>query len=517
LKASMKLPVLEDYAFLSDLNSGEFFIIQRSGEIWRQDGSERWSVPSRKFENAFCNWKEILGDNCRWSWLKGWLPVLQIKNETEKQIRLLAKNDSLWIENENLVTAYPEKIKIPPAQFEEEIRKIDMFWNAWFSKGWMPPEIHPYIDSAWKSSFVQSRMAYSAKHPHYGAAYYGKCEHDGFPPTTLSMVSALLDYGHITYAQEILSYFLERYMLPDGNLDYYGTSVSELGGLLILCARMPYYEGGNDWLKDHLSYLTPLFHNLLRKRNPVSSQLVNGLIIGSPEADQRKDCGAFFHNNAFAWRAFEEWSKAMGKLGLREAELEALRNARELKRDMDAAIQSKRNSQGLIPSRVDKEENFKSFTESREAAYANYRYYPEMLETGMLSTDDAYAIIKAREEMNGELCGMTYLGYADREYHFDNWTLASYARGLLELNDRKRFMNAFFSHALYHQTQDTFTAYEQVTEKGNPRRAYADWCVPSQLVLPKMLAWSFNYIKWNGETVQWNGPDKNELNQYMPF
>ena len=501
------LPKVEDYVFLSAPNSGAVFIVQRSGEIWMQDGTEDWSVSDRKFDQAFLNWKKIIDGECHWSWLSGWLPVFQIKNDSGKQISLLAKNNVLWIKNEKSVTSYPDKTPIPAEEFEEEVKKLTERWDTWIASGWTPPAVHPYIDTAWKASFVQVFMAYSDKHPHYGVAYYGRSEHDAFLPTTLSIVSALLEYGHVRQAQELLSYFLRRYILPDGNNDYYGTAISELGGLLALSAQMLNYKDGADWLKEHLNYLNPVFYNLVRMHNPVSSQLICGLIPGAPEADERKNPGAYFHNNAFVWRAFSEWGNAMERLGFCEAGIEGKRNARELKRDIEEAILRFKLQDGLLPSRIDKEENFKSFTGSRDAAYANYRYYPELLETGILPETDAYAIIKAREEMNGEVCGMTYLMYGKKEPRFDNWPLASYARGLLELGDKERFMRAFVCHALFHQTQDTFTAYEQVSEKQNPRRAAADWCIPCQLVLPRMLAWSFRYKKWDGSEIRGSGPD----------
>jgi hypothetical protein len=157
---------------------------------------------------------------------------------------------------------------------------------------------------------------------------------------------------------------------------------------------------------------------------------------------------------------------------------------------------------------VDGTEDFRSFAESRPATYVNYRYYPELLETAILPREDANAIIRAREDREGEQFGMTLFGRGDEEEtHYDNWPLASYARGLLELGERRRFHNALVGHALHHQTHDTFTAYEQVTQTGDPRRCYADWCVPCQLVLPRMLAWSFRYRAWDGSSIEGNGPD----------
>lgn len=512
--ANSKLAKLEDYVFLSCMESAEVFIVERSGEVWRQDGSEAFNVRQRSLKNILFNWKNLIDPDCKWSWIDGWLPVLQIKNtEPGHYVHLLAKGDSLWVSNNASAVSYPDGSNVSIEYFEDEVKRLKKYWNDWLSRGWMPPPVHEYIDNGWKASLLQALSAYVGKHPRYGVGQYARTEHDGFPPTTLAMVSTLLDYKHVGYAQELLSYYLERYAHScDGNLDYYGVSVSELGGLLILGAGMLGYEDGKEWMISNLKYLMPLFYSLVRLHNPVSSRRLHGLILGCPEADQREESpGAFFHNNAFALRAFIEWEKAMMQTGNREAVFEAGRNRIELADSLGKALKNFRNKNGSIPSRIDKTEDFKSFTDSRDSAYANYRYYPELLETGLLSMDDAYSIIKAREAMNGEFFGMTYMEFDSREPVLDDWPLASYVRGLIEIGDKTRFMNVFKNHILYHQTQDTFTAYEQVRVNGNPRRTYADWCVPCQLVFSRLLAWSFEYKKWDGSIVKWDGPQQVDL------
>jgi hypothetical protein len=49
-----------------------------------------------------------------------------------------------------------------------------------------------------------------------------------------------------------------------------------------------------------------------------------------------------------------------------------------------------------------------------------------------------------------------------------------------------------FSHLAGHTTPETWTAYEQVSISGNPFRCcLADYCVPSQLVIPRLAAWLY--------------------------
>lgn len=156
-----------------------------------------------------------------------------------------------------------------------------------------------------------------------------------------------------------------------------------------------------------------------------------------------------------------------------------------------------------------------SFTQDMDTAYSNYRYLPEMLESCFLNDEDARKIIEVRETLNGERYGMTILGWPGFEPCFDNWPICSYARGLLELGERKRFMNILFGHLKHHQTRDTFTAYESVTMEGAPRLGYTDFCVPAQLTVPRLLAWSYRYEKWDGKVVEMGGPTQEEIEEYL--
>ena len=110
---------------------------------------------------------------------------------------------------------------------------------------------------------------------------------------------------------------------------------------------------------------------------------------------------------------------------------------------------------------------------------------------------------------------MTVLGWPGMTPCFDHWPLTHYGRALLELDERKRFMKILFSHLLYYQSPDTHTAYESITSEGNPRSARSDWCVPAQLTLPKLLAWSFSYRCQNGRCRNWQGPNHEEIQQYL--
>jgi len=85
----------------------------------------------------------------------------------------------------------------------------------------------------------------------------------------------------------------------------------------------------------------------------------------------------------------------------------------------------------------------------------------------------------------------------------DNWPIASYGRGLLEYGMRDRFDKVLKAMLDHYLAEDTFTAYEQVFNEGNPRRPGAPACVPAQLAFPRMLAWSVRYEPWKVRSTPW--------------
>ena len=503
---SEKLPKLEDYVFLSDPMSTEVFIVWRDGRIVQQTPVDDWHVKKRsQCCDALVRLTDLGQAPFRFSWLSGWLPVLCVDDAKGKHFELFAQGQHLLLCTESQAWRFPDKQPLEIQKFDEARKAAREFWERWIGRCRQLSSLPGYLDHAWRSSLVQARMAYSGRHPHYGVGHYGRYVGDGFPPTTLSMVDCLLDYNNCDEAFSLLDYFVKRFIMDDGQIAYYGPSLSEYGGLLVLFAKIADFPGGLDWLRERLTTIRHLLTWIIAQRGPTTP-----LFFGSPEADTHDDKGVYLHNNAMIWRGFRQWTRAAGLLGEKEMALETQVQAHDLGVYLNKEIDTKRNPDGLVPSRLDRQENFKSFVRCLAGTYANYRYYPELLEAGFLSGDDTLAVIKARETMDGEAYGMTRFRHEVTwgPPWIDDWPLASYARGLLELGERSRFMKALAGHAMHSMTRDTFTAYEQLDLEGSPRRAIADFCVPVQLVLPRMLSWSFQYKKYDGTIVEWGGPEK---------
>jgi hypothetical protein len=116
------------------------------------------------------------------------------------------------------------------------------------------------------------------------------------------------------------------------------------------------------------------------------------------------------------------------------------------------------------------------------ASYTNYRYWPELLSSGLLPGTMADRLVEARLTAGGQFCGMTR--FAD---HLDDWPLADYLSGLRALGRRDDFLLSLYGHIAYHQAEGHLTAYEQVSFP--PGRKLADYCLPCQLVAARAARW----------------------------
>ena len=120
-----------------------------------------------------------------------------------------------------------------------------------------------------------------------------------------------------------------------------------------------------------------------------------------------------------------------------------------------------------------------------ENAYANYRYYPEMLSAMLLPTELADSTVAMREALGGEILGMTR--FLD---HIDNWPVLNYARFLIETDRIEKYLLLLYAHTAHHGQPELMTYYEQVGING---RVYANDCLPSLTTTPIMLSWCFAY------------------------
>jgi hypothetical protein len=200
-----------------------------------------------------------------------------------------------------------------------------------------------------------------------------------------------------------------------------------------------------------------------------------------PEADTRKDTARYFHNNGWMAKGLRRWADLCERQKASPSTtITVVRKvSAELARDTLRAIQKTWPADPgdwWLPPQIEPLKRPVRLTGSWDiASYTNYRYWPELLSSGLLRKEMANRVVDARLSAGGQFCGMTRFAG-----HFDDWPLADYLFGLWSLGRKDDFLLSLYGHVAYHQAEGHLTAYEQVSFP--PGKKMADYCLPCQLV-----------------------------------
>jgi len=388
------------------------------------------------------------------------------------------------------------KKAIGPAELLARLFEFKEHWDATLSGATEIDVPEQRVVDGCRASFALSFVSYAYAAPRYGVGHYGKLQHATFPPTTLSMGNACVEWGLMGHARRYLDYYLDNVVRRDGTFDYYGPAVSEYGQMLDLLARFARRSGDAAWLRARMPKIEAICGHLLALRRDSQAKypkddLRHGLVFGSPEADTRKDVNFYYSGDTWTWRGFTEIGRALVAMGddaMKRRGKELLAECAAYRTDIEASIAKSivpTTKPVFVPPVAGFDKPFATMTESRFASYTNYRYWLEMLSAGFLRPEWHDAIVAYRIAHSGELLGTTRFSG-----HLDDWPFAGYAYGIL-LRDRVRpFILGLYGDLAMHRMRGTFTAYEQVNIRGLTRRPYhADYCVPAQLVVPLMARW----------------------------
>jgi hypothetical protein len=346
------------------------------------------------------------------------------------------------------------------------------------------PEVdtgYPFLDLSIKTGLAYIDATFEGDHPKYGVDFYAGIQHDGFPPTVISAVDALTAWGMNERADQIFSYWLSHYVKGDsGQFNYYGPSIAEYGQMLDVAANFV-ERAGTDfiWYRRWFSQVDKVAGYLLRCQEAAASADGDGLISGSPEADEADKRAKYFHNNGWVVKGLNRWADLCEKAAAKPINSpgKARKAAAILKRDTLGAIEKrwpKDRADWWLAPLVEPMGRPSCMTGSREASYTNYRYWPELLSSGILSDEQAGRVVDARLTAGGQFCGMTRF-----EGHLDDWPLYDYLYGVWQLGRKDDFLLSLFGHIAYHQAEGHLTAYEQISFP--PGRRVADYCLPCQL------------------------------------
>jgi len=370
---------------------------------------------------------------------------------------------------------------------------------------------HPFLDLSVKAGLAHIDLTFQGDHPKYGVKRYAEDVHDGFPPTIIAAVDALSAWGLHARAARLFRYWLTHFVRADGTIDYYGPSISEYGMLLATADLLLARAGGEGWWEEGFPALDHLAQQLLRLREEAEGG--DGLLRGVPEADTRRQVGRYFHNNAWAAKGLSRWAEACERVSASPAASAATMRAvasaiaadtlaaiartwpqdpedwwlapqvepaprPELRRSLSwraAAPPKDPPAAGAGPSWRGQDPAARGLTASTLGSYTNYRYWPELLSSGLLPGALAHRVVESRLRAGGQFCGMTRLASG-----LDDWPLAEYLAGLWRLGRREDFLLSLYGHVAYHQAGGHLTAYEQISAP--PFRERAPYCLPAQLV-----------------------------------
>jgi hypothetical protein len=337
---------------------------------------------------------------------------------------------------------------------------------------------HPFLDLSVKTGLAHIDATFQGDHPKYGVGSYQADQHDGFPPTIIAAVDALSAWGMNERAARLFHYWLSHFVREDGTIIYYGPSISEYGQLLHTAALLEERAGPAGWWDDGHKALDRLAEYLLRLR--AAAQKDDGLISGSPEADTRKDVGKYFHNNGWVVKGLSRWADLCERRKFTPTtSIPTVRKSGDILAGATVRAIWKTWPEDpknwWLPPQLVSGPKPACLTATTEASYTNYRYWPELLSSGLLPPAWANRIVEARLVAGGQFCGMTRF-----ENHLDDWPLAEYLYALWSLGRKSDFLLSLYGHAAYHQAEGHLTAYEQVSFP--PGKCVADYCLPCQLV-----------------------------------
>ena len=350
---------------------------------------------------------------------------------------------------------------------------------------------HPLLDLSVKAGLAHIDATFRGDHPKYGVGAYADQKHDGFPPTIVAAVDALSAWGISRRAKQLFRYWLATFVRQDGTVRYCGgaveggdaTSIAEFGQLLHTAALLAERGGTAEWWMEGFKPLDRIAEHLLQLQAAAVRE--DGLISGVPEADKNDSPGKFFHNNAWAAKGLRRWAELCERQkGSPTTAIPTVRKlSAELGRDTLRAIGKRWPADPAdwwLPPQVEPlPKPTRLAGEGWDvASYTNYRYWPELLSSGLLPAAMANRIVAARLGAGGQFCGMTR--FAD---HLDDWPLVDYLYALRSLGRKNDFLLSLYGHVAYHQAEGHLTAYEQVSFP--PGRAKADYCLPCQLVVAR--------------------------------
>jgi hypothetical protein len=405
------------------------------------------------------------------------------------------------------------------------------------------------------STFVGNRPNYGDGSNYWSVA---AADRGALPLESFSLNHALLLWGLTSPAASRVEYYLDHYIrgangltpktssgtntsvgVP-GSIDLkhwrdacvFADSFADLGRWLELWADVAQAQEAaseTGWILrtwPQVKLMAQYLHTL-RINATKSSGVTKGLIYGPAEFDECLYQQHWFSISAWAWRGLLQLQRFISDTAVLTTEKQfaaiLLDECAAFKRDLDAARDAAlvRNEAGdpffIPPYAV---ENFTPYTAmpysnrgtSQQdygggAAYANFRYFSEMLSSQFMGSQIDVAVSEFRESHYGTLSSMTRF-----RTHLDDMPAAGYAYSDVATNRTRSFNSLLFGHIANYQSRGSFNAPEQlgfnVGDDGyrallgpGTGEADIDACVPSTTLVAMMLRWMVVFEDRDEDTI----------------
>jgi len=451
---------------------------------------------------------------------------MSVYSKTETEIKLKQRKLYTVRLDKNRI----EKISLSDDQYYDKFITTLLYWLDFKKNISLIETPEENIYRFFIGSLAQSTIVFSGDSPHYGAgpSYWNEC-HDHFPPNYISSAEASFLSGDITRARRILENFLAYSVDFWGRINYwqgsneaFAASGSEYGQLLWLIDNIESQLKPKGWITPYLDALERMGEYLINRRLPSEEAKGKKLIMICPEADNADRVYPYIGNNLWVVKGLWSLGNLLKRYGREKSGEDFISEGNDLFEDIEYVL---KNIEEITPyghtipfrlgyptvpwtlsycqvcsEKVDPylfQTYLNTWTWGQqtkgqdflENTYANYRYYPEMLSSLLLNSDQMDAILAMRHELGGELLGMCR--FADR---IDDWPQANYARFLLATDRIEKFLLLYYAHMCHHGRRDVLTYYEQVTADG---KVIAGDCIPSLLLIPIMTSWMFSFTPPN--------------------
>ena len=418
-----------------------------------------------------------------------------------------------------------------------------------------------------RGSIAAAMTTFIGPRPNYGdgATYWEPGiggDHGSYPIPSLALDEALLLWGHPDEAGARVEYYAQHYVRgadgivpmpeqfngnaslgPPGSIDLmhwnddcsFADSLADLGRWLSLwadAARAKEGSGDPRWVArtwPQVKLMAGYVLDLRRNATEGTAGIAKGLIYGSAEFDECMHQQHWFSISAWAWRGLLQLQRFLvdtDAVAERPLASRLLAECAAFKRDLDAARDASlvKTASGaplfIPPYAVANMTPYAAMPYSNRgtdeqdygggAAYANFRYWGEMLSSQFLGPELEVALSDFRESHLGTMSGLTRF-----RTHLDDMPATGYAYSSAATDRTRPFLSLLFGHIANYQSRGSFNAPEQLSFVGdgpstdsfrllmNPgvSETDIDMCVPAATLVSFMVRWMLVFEERDADTV----------------